>query len=238
MGTTYGLPKKRDEVLEVLKEAFIERNLDEQEYERRMSDAIDAKSLEELETLLFDFPYEIRSKIFVGSALQRKEETRPFTPNSAPRSVSYEPGAAASRAILSGMKQVPGHIGHQQVKFVTILGDQRVDFRIAHVDSDTIFIKVDNILGKTVIDLRNREFYGREVVLELSGGLGEVQVLIPRGTRVDKSVQLILGSTKFLDRGRTWFNRLIGKQEAPQEDITFLLRITGIYWLGDIKLIS
>jgi len=79
MKTTYGLDKKREAVLEALKEAFTEQNLDEQTYEERVSSALQASSVEELSEVLFDFPQHITAKIF-QSTPQKYNTSTPYVP--------------------------------------------------------------------------------------------------------------------------------------------------------------
>ncbi len=64
MKTTYGLPAKREEVIDTLNTAFAEQNLDDEEYENRVKEALNAKCIEELELVVFDFPREIKDKLF------------------------------------------------------------------------------------------------------------------------------------------------------------------------------
>lgn len=53
MKTAYGLPKKREEVANILQAAYSEGNLDEAEYERRLEEVYAAESIEELKKNAF-----------------------------------------------------------------------------------------------------------------------------------------------------------------------------------------
>jgi Domain of unknown function (DUF1707) len=64
MKTVYGLPKKREEVIQELQNAFASQNLDEVEYESRLNEALVANSIEDLEVLVLDFPSDVKTKLF------------------------------------------------------------------------------------------------------------------------------------------------------------------------------
>ena len=54
--STFGLPKKREQVINLLQQAYIEQNLEEDDYEQRLTKAMAADSLETLQEVIADFP--------------------------------------------------------------------------------------------------------------------------------------------------------------------------------------
>jgi len=54
--TIFGLEKRRKQVIEMLSKAFINNDLDTHAYAKRVELAIQAKSIEELEEAIYDFP--------------------------------------------------------------------------------------------------------------------------------------------------------------------------------------
>ena len=228
--TTYGLPKKRTEVIELLKEAYTNQNLDDQEYERRLDEANNAKSIEDLKLVLFDFPAHIKSKIF-------PQEAQNFPINQP--SGSFLPSLPNNKLQVimgSESKNMP-EFSNALPKISAILSSQRLDFRLSKVPETPINIQVECILSGTQIDLRNDLLDGKVINIHINGGLGEVKILLPRGATINRSIQLIAGELKILDKQRSWINRLTGKSKEQLPEIQLTVNITGIFFLGEIKII-
>lgn len=232
--TTYGLPKKREEVIEALKEAYTNENLDDQEYERRLDETMKAQSIEQLRRVLFDFPAEIRYRIFP------REDTIP-APAVSPRSPALKntvPAISRTKvqAILSNDSRAMPELSNTTAKMSAILGNQKLDFRLSQVLETPIQLHVEAVLGNTLLDLRNEDLAGKQINIHVSGALGNIKILLPRGARIQRSVQLIAGDFKVKDKQRSWIKRLTGSSKTTTE-ISLDVHITGSYWLGNIQLI-
>lgn len=224
--TTYGLPKKREEVIEALKEAYTNENLDDQEYERRLDETLKAQSIEQLKRVLFDFPAEIKHHIFP------KEDMIP-APAFSPRSPGH---TKVQEAILSNHSRAMPELSNATAKMSAVLGNQKLDFRLSKVLGTPIQLHVNAVLGNTLLDLRNEDLAGKQVNIHVSGALGNIKILLPRGTHIQRSVQLIAGDFKVKDKQRSWIKRLTGSSKITNE-IPLDVHITGSYWLGNIQLI-
>ncbi|MCU0446187.1 MAG: LiaF-related protein [Microscillaceae bacterium] len=229
--TTYGLPKKREEVIEELKIAFANQNLDDAEYERRLNEASAAQSIEDLMLVLFDFPPEIKNKVFATGNAQVAYQNPNFN----------MPALSSPKlqVIMGKDSRMMPEFSNSIAKISTILGEQNLDFRLSQIPQTPINIHVETILGATIIDLRNENLDGKHINLHLTGGLGEVKILLPRGVQIQKNVQLIGGEFKIQDKQRSWIRRLTGmgnKKPQPAE-IQLTVNFTGTFWLGSIKVI-
>jgi len=240
MKTTYGLDKKREAVLEALKEAFTEQNLDEQTYEERVSSALQASSVEELSEVLFDFPQHITAKIF-QSTPQKYNTSTPYVPKR-PLPVALN---KPMRAVLAEHKrQVMVLQEEEPTRISCILGTQKLNFSQAQIQGDHLVLDVENYLGETVLDLRNHQLEGRTLDVYIEGALGDVKILVPQGVSIQNDMSLILGDFKTRGNRARWFNKIkqaVGVQ-TPQEAIAppvhGLIRFHGTFWLGSIRVIT
>jgi predicted membrane protein len=228
--TTYGLPKKREEVIEELKIAFANQNLDDQEYERRLNEASAAKSIEDLMLVLFDFPAEIKNKVFSQNNAQLSNQSPDFT--------MMAITSPKLQVIMGKESRMMPEFSNSIAKISTILGEQNLDFRLSQIPQTPINIHVESILGATIIDLRNENLDGKHINIHVTGGLGEVKILLPRGVSIQKNIQLIAGDFKIQDKQRSWIKRLTGMGNKKTEaDIQLTVNFTGVFWFGSIKVI-
>lgn len=227
--TTYGLPNKRTEVIEELKIAYTNQNLDDQEYERRLDEANNAKSIEDLKLVLFDFPATIKHKIFPES------KTLPVN-QSGGVNFPVLPGNKLQVIMGNDSRNMP-EFSNALPKISAILSNQKLDFRLSKVPETPINIRVECILSNSQIDLRNELLEGKIINIHINGGLGEVKILLPRGATINRGVQMIAGELKIQDKQRSWINRLTGRNKEPQPEIQLTVNITGIFFLGEIKVI-
>ncbi len=230
--TTYGLPKKREELIAELQTAFANQNLDEGEYENRLKEALNATCVEDLEVIVFDFPAEIRHRLFPAAPVV------PAKSASAPLShlPAQSPGGT-QRVFLGEDKCQVALLNEQPQHFLAIMATQVVDFRQSQVLGPTARLDVECFLGETKLDLRNEDLAGKDLHIWVGGGLGSIKILVPPGGQIRREVQLIGSSFQVKDKRKSWLNRLTGKsnQEAPA--FTFNLTIHGIFWLGDIQIV-
>jgi hypothetical protein len=227
--TTYGLPRKREEVIEELKIAFANQNLDEDEYERRLNETNNAKSIEDLMLVIFDFPPEVKYKVFPknNSATTYQSDTYnlPATNNT-----------AKTQVILGQDSKVMPEFSNSIAKISTILGEQKLDFRLSQIPETPINIHIENILGSTVLDLRNENLDGKHINIHITGCLGDIKILLPRGVDIQRNIQLVGSELKIQDKQRSWIKRLIGNKPV-KNDIQMSINFTGVYWFGGIKVI-
>lgn len=227
--TTYGLPKKREEVVEALNQAYANQNLEDQEYERRLHEATNAKSIEELRLVIFDFPIEIKNQIFPADNITPSPQTKTIFPPSTKSDSSLQ-------IIMGSDNRVMPEFSNALPEISAIMSNQKVDFRLSKVPETPINIRIESILSSTHIDLRNENLDGKHINIRISGFMGEVKIMLPRGVRIERNVQMVAGELKIQDKQRSWINRLIGNQQK-QEEIRLTVNITGNFWFGSIKLV-
>jgi hypothetical protein len=226
--TTYGLPKKREEVVEALKSAYSSQNLEDKEYEHRLNEAMSAKSIEELMLVIFDFPSEIKFKIFPKNDAVSSHQTHQPTLTT----------GAKIQVIMGNENKQLAELSNQLPKISAIMSNQKLDFRLSQVPESTINIQIECILSSTEIDLRNQNLDGRHINIHINGALGNVKILLPRGVVIQRNIQLVAGEFKIQDKQRSWIKRLTGMgSKETQNEIQLTVNITGNFWLGNIKVI-
>jgi predicted membrane protein len=232
MKTVYGLPKKREEVIEELQTAFANQNLDDIEYENRLNEAMSAKSIEDLELVVFDFPHEIRNRLFPKEAIQEVKPT-----NTSANMPSVSSSDEVYKVIMGEDKRQIRTVGNHTVNFFSLMGSQNIDFRKTQIQGNYIKIHVECLLGNTVIDLRNENLEGKHLDIWIGGGMGEIKILVPRGGDIQREAQMFGGSFKTKDKRKSWLNKLTGNQQNETPPISFTLVLHGNYWLGNVEVV-
>lgn len=231
MKTVYGLPKKREEVIEELKTAFTNQNLDDAEYENRLNEALSAKSMEELEAVVFDFPAEIKNKLFTkDNAIQGVKPSESANLPLVSTNDTY-------RAIMGEDKRQIAQLGESTVNFFALMSSQTVDFRRCQLQGNRFKLHVECLLSNTVIDLRNEDLAGKHIEIWIGGGLGDIKILIPKGGAIQREAQLFGGSFTTKDKRKSWLNKLTGNKEEETPQIQFTLTLHGTYWLGNVNIV-
>jgi len=228
MKTSYGLPKKREEVIAELQNAFVNQNLDDIEYENRLSEALAAKSMEELEVIVFDFPAEIKHTLFPKELVAQAPQPTHLLPAQ---------GNETYRVFFGEDKRQVPQLGNQPLGFMAIFSSQKLDFRQSQLQGNQFKMHVECILGETVVDLRNEDLTGKHFDIWVGGGLGTIKILVPRGGVIKNEAQFIGGEFNLKDKRKSWLNRLTGNraEEAPQ--MSFTLTLHGNYWLGNVEVV-
>lgn len=238
MKTTYGLPKKREEVLEVLQSAFTQGHLDEREYERRVSNAYEAQSIEELEPVLADFPPPIRARVFAYTPQARPLITEGGT--SLPTQQPYSAYPAASqqvyRVALAEENATVGRIDERTLKISTLLGAQKLDFSQAQVATSHSIMQVECYLGETRINLLNEQLAGKHVEVHIIGGMGEIQLLVPRSAQVERRLQLMGGDFKIRNK-RSDLLDFFRKTPTTYPDFPLSISIHGAFYFGSVRVL-
>lgn len=250
MKTTYGLPAKREEVIDVLNTAFAQQNLDDEEYENRVKEALNAKSIEELEVIIFDFPKEIKNQLFPNSNKNLATQKSDFPPaafssstHSTTRSGSDLSNlfpARSVKAIFTTDKELVPVLTEQSVHFQAIFGTQKIDFRNCRFEGNRFRIDVDSILSTTVLDLRNQDLAGKHIDIFIKGVLNEIKIYIPNGGTVQKNTNLILGEYSMKDKRKGFLgqiNKFLGNEQVENESIAFTITLHGNTFMGAVKVI-
>ncbi len=232
MKTIYGLPKKREEVIEELQTAFTNQNLDDTEYENRLNEALAAKSIEELEMTVFDFPAEIKNKLFPqNSAIQEVKSS------GLANHLPSEQGTDVYRAIMNEDKRQISQLGALTMNFLAVMSSQTIDFRKSQLEGNRFKLHVECLLGKTVIDLRNEDLAGKHIDIWVGGGLGEIKILLPMGGSIQQEAQFFGGNFTMKDKRKSWLRKLTGNKPAETPQIQFSLTLHGTYWLGNVDVV-
>jgi len=228
--TTYGLPNKKEKVIEQLNLAYSEQNLEEEEFERRLKEAVNAQSIEELKLVIFDFPISIKESIFPENKVVPTQNPSPTLPTTIPQN--------KIQTILGEDKRNIPLLSQRMPKFSTIMGEQKLDFRLSQIAGDTIYLHFEAILSSVKIDLRNEYLGGKTLNIHVTGSFGEVRILLPRGGNIQKNIQSVAGSVSIQDKNRSWIRRFTGLGKSSNQELeTFTVNLTGIYWFGEVKLI-
>ena len=251
MKTIYGLPTKREEVIDVLNTAFAEQNLDEQEYENRVKEALNAKCIEDLELVVFDFPKDIKNTLFPPSRENITKQTSDFPPAAFSSSMrtknQYDANLSKRnfpsqtlRAIFTTENQHIPVLGEETVGFQTVFGTQKIDFRNCRFQGNRFRIDVESIFSNTTLDLRNEELAGKHIDIFVRGALNEIKIYIPRGGMVQKNTHLILGEYSIKDKRKGFLgqiNKFLGNDQLETNHISFTITLHGGILLGNVKVI-
>jgi hypothetical protein len=230
MKTIYGLPKKREEVIEELKIAFTNQHLDDVEYEKRLNEALSAKSIEELEMTVFDFPTDIKNKLFSQNTANQEVKTYDSSLASVQATDIY-------RVVMSEDKRQITQLGEQTMNFLAVMSSQIIDFRKSQLQGNRFKLHVECVLGNTVIDLRNEDLAGKHVDIWVGGGLGEIKILVPRGVAIQREAQMFGGNFTTKDKRKSWLNKLSKNKSEEALPIQFTLTLHGTYWLGNVDVV-
>ncbi|PIY09638.1 MAG: hypothetical protein COZ18_07615 [Flexibacter sp. CG_4_10_14_3_um_filter_32_15] len=248
MKTTYGLPAKREELIDVLNTAFAEQNLDDEEYENRVKEALNAKCIEDLELVVFDFPKEIKNQLFPTSITTQKSDfppaafsssTKPITCSNSDALSNLFP-ARSSKAIFTTDKELVSVLTEKSVHFQAVFGTQKVDFRNCRFEGNRFRIDVDSVFSNTTLDLRNQDLAGKHVDIFIKGALNEIKIYIPRGGVVHKNTQVILGEYSIKDKRKGFLgqiNKFLGTDQLQPESIAFTITLHGTIFLGNVKVV-
>ncbi|WP_027002875.1 DUF1707 SHOCT-like domain-containing protein [Hugenholtzia roseola] len=244
--TTYGVPKKREAVIEALQNAFSNQNLDEEEYINRLDEAMKATSIEELELVLFDFPTEVKAAIFQASTPQEGQNAlagnewadvssmkpyqsqMPDYQNVMPKDV---------KDILSSNRHQIELLDGKGLQVSNFFSSQKIDLRRAQMVGNRLRLEVECVMGETVVDLRSEALQGKTIDLHIGGAMGEVKILLPRGGEIVKQMQLYLGDFKVKDKRKGWLARLTGTQSQEINTLNFKIILHGSFWLGEVSVV-
>jgi predicted membrane protein len=126
------------------------------------------------------------------------------------------------------------HFSQRGERFSNFFGTLRIAANNAQIQTDICKMRVECWFGNTEINLLNPELAGREVHLYINGGLSEVKIQVPPGTKVSRPVQVILGEFSF--KKKTNLLGFFTKEKEPENtDMAFHLIIYGSVALSNIS---
>jgi hypothetical protein len=183
-GRAYGVPAKRARIIKLLTEAYAADDLDEAEFERRVERAESARTIEDLDALIADFPPDV---IAAAGAPAPGGATLPV------RLSREEVDREVAR-----LDELPA-----RTKF-SLLGDNT----IALHPEDPPVAQAMSLIGDSTVDLR--ELAGRSgvVLVKVAAAIGDTRIVVPRGTPVDLRLIGLIGDQQRMSRRR---GNLLGK---------------------------
>jgi hypothetical protein len=227
MKTSYGLPTLREKVLEVLKDAFLNNHIEEQEYESRLKQALNAQYVEDLRLVLYDFPKNIKDKIFE----ENTPKNSPIAPNLSP----ILPTETVFRSILSGDNSEIAHIG-DSISFSAILGEQKANLRKSSFSASQIHLDALSYLGSITLDLRNEDLEGKHFDIYVDNILGSIKILIPAACRIDNQLNNVMGDFSIKNTKKSWFKSFFKQTEGLTQEANFSITIYGKCILGEVTI--
>jgi hypothetical protein len=127
-GRSYGVPARRVRIVELLTEAYASDDLEQAEFERRIELAEQARTIEELEALVADFPADV---VVASAAPATARGAVPVTGEELQRELARLDGLSApTRLTVLGDQHISvGPRDPRVVRSVSLLGDCSVDLR-------------------------------------------------------------------------------------------------------------
>jgi hypothetical protein len=218
-GRAYGVPARRQRVLELLSEAYATDQLEQSEFERRIEMAENAGTVEALDELVADFPPEIAHGAVTPA--EYGIATRPS-------------GTELQREIdrLDGMDA--------PTRF-TVLGDQHLEIK----PGDPRLVRSVSVIGDCVVDLRELAGAGGVVLVKVAALLGDTRIIVPRGTPVDVRLFNLIGDEKRTKLRGGLMRRLarrFGVDESADESVPDApgptIVVTGVRLIGDTEIVE
>ena len=220
----FGLPKHREKVIEAIGEAYANNNLDIEEYEKRLEQAHDAKSLNELRQVVHDFP-----------------QVNTLVPLPKEPSFSQPKNKIPSYNRLMGQPEYrpsPAETFRQSVEgvdFLNVIGDRR----ITSLEINKPEIKGITIIGDSIIDLRDISNKFTQIRIENYCAIGNLKIRVPHNAQVSKNMMILIGDSKKRTIGKSLIKRFLGikreqdKQYDPNQAPIFV-EVSGFKLIGDL----
>lgn len=211
-GHSYGVPARRSRILELLSDAYARDDLDEPEFERRVERAHSARTIEELDQLVADFPEEIVNA----------------SPSRGPKNLAPLSREEVNREV-DRLDDVPAPTR------MSVIGDNRVEL---YPEDDRV-VRCVSIIGDSRIDLRNLAGESGVVLVKVAAAIGDTCVVVPRGTPVDIRLVGLIGEHKRSRRNEGFMRRLGRRLGVVEEPETTAMPpgptvvVTGFKLIGD-----
>lgn len=221
----FGVPKTRDRVLEALSQAYINQQLETDDYENRVELAYKARTLDDLEEAIYDFPNRVQ-------IMQRPKPMGGATDPESRRSVSN-----------SGNFNFPFTTNTADSPMVTLIGDRRLSAEDFYEPS----VQLIHGIGDLVIDLRSISD-NQNLEINQFSLIGDTKILVPKGMTVRKrNFMCIIG--EFRRRKRRDLSKFLGRlmgqpkskyeeEEVEVQPTNSVLTIRGFKLIGDITIVD
>jgi hypothetical protein len=218
-GRVFGVPRRREQIVALLSEAYARNDLEQAEFERRLERAEGARTIEELEALVADFPSDA-------------------TERSAGRSPSEGSAAMSGKDLEREISNLDGMAAPTRFN---LLGDLHVSV----MPSEPRVLRAVSVLGDTKVDLRGLSGLPGAFLLKVATLLGDTKIYVPRGTKVVTHLFSLIGgqsqgrkNTGFLARIAKGLGGVLGKTEEPPRPPGPTVVVTGFKVLGNTKVIE
>lgn len=230
MESAYGLPKKREAVVKALQNAYTEGNLEEMEYENRLSTAYEAKTIAALKEVIYDFPAFIQAEIFPAKGSTRNTK---ITTGFSDRHPSMPTNTNVRRVLFNEDALSVAVITEKMERFSVLMGSVKILAENSQIQTNTPHFHIDCWLGNAQFNLVNPELAGKEVHLYIHGGLSEVKIFVPPGTQISRRISIVLG--EFTHKKRMNLMGIFKKSKQPiDNNLSFHLIIHGSFVLGSV----
>ncbi|MBX2841261.1 MAG: cell wall-active antibiotics response protein [Flammeovirgaceae bacterium] len=209
----FGLPKLKEKVLTMLGNAFVENDLEIAEYEKRLKIANEAKSIEELENAVYDFPQ--AHQIFPAKRPNPTQHPQqPYIGNS--------PAKTFRDAFDSA-------------DYFTLIGDRK----FTQLDISKPNMKVIMGIGDTMFDLRDIAKKFTHIRIESYSLIGNMKIRVPENAQIKRNLVCLIGDIKQRKGGKNFIQQMFAGNHQPsasplshQPQIT--VEITGFKAIGDV----
>lgn len=215
----FGVPRRREEIVELLTEAYASNDLEQVEFEQRVERAHHAQTIEELEELIVDFPPDVRHR-HTASGM-------PSHPTGAMG------GDMEEQVVTLDAMSAPTRF--------TLIGDQH----IAIVPSDPRVLRSSSVIGDSHVDLRPLSGMSGVFLLKVATLIGDTKIIVPGGTQVHIRLLNVIGDQRRGKKGDGFFSRLAKtfgatpeKKEEPHRLPGPTVVVTGFRLIGDTVILE
>ena len=216
-GSSYGVPARRKRITELLTEAYARDDLEQREFELRIELVEQARTVEELDQLIADFPSDVVREVGPRSGVSIRPESGELE-----REVSRLDGLAAPTQL-------------------NVLGDQH----IALGRMDPRVVRSVSVIGDCAVDLRGLSGEGGVILVKIVALIGDTRIIVPRGTPVDIRLLNLIGDQKRKKLGGRQLKRLarqFGADDTHDPDVADrpgpTVVVTGVRLIGDTEILE
>jgi hypothetical protein len=201
----------------MLTEAYARNDLEQAEFERRVEHAQGAQTLEELETLVADFPAEARELYGTPAA---------------------EPLVLAPADLERRVVELDGESAPTRF---SLIGDQHI--RV--LPTDPRVLRSVSIIGDAHVDLRALAGEKGVFLLKVATLIGDTKIMVPAGTRVETRAMTLIGDLTRGPKGHGLLHRIANRlgiaplvpetrHTAPGPTVV----VTGFKIIGDTQIVE
>lgn len=164
----YGLARRRDQICDILAQAYTDNQIELEDYEHRLDLVNAADSIDELETVLHDFPAVYQAQR--SAPVDRLEE----------RPANRQPETRLS--IIGDCRIDHQDFGTGEVRTIALIGDVKADLENLPLRADPVVLTVFSVIGDTKVTIPP----GMRVENRLVNVIGDTE-LFRRDDSVDNS---------------------------------------------------